>query len=107
AIGSPGGPAIIGYVAKTLIALIDWGMSMQAAIDFPHAIYPRGAPVLEAGGYDSQIIEGLKSLGHDVSERDLNSGLHGFRRFEDGSYGGGADKRREGVWKVGVVEAAE
>ncbi|MEQ8179003.1 MAG: gamma-glutamyltransferase [Amphiplicatus sp.] len=107
AIGSPGGPAIIGYVAKSLIALVDWGLSMQAAIDFPNAVYPRGAPILEAGRYDYQIVEGLKRLGHDISERDLNSGLHGFRRLDDGSYDGGADKRREGVWKTGVVEANE
>lgn len=104
AVGSPGGPAIIGYVAKTLIALIDWGMSMQAAIDFPHAVYPRGEPILEAGGYDPQIIDGLKRLGHNVAERELNSGLHGFRRLDAGSYDGGADKRREGIWKTGVVE---
>jgi gamma-glutamyltranspeptidase/glutathione hydrolase len=105
ALGSPGGPAIIGYVAKTLIALVDWGMNMQRAIDMPNAVYPRGAPVLETGGYDSQIIEGLKRLGHAVTERDLNSGLHGFRRLPDGSYDGGADKRREGSWKTGSVAA--
>lgn len=106
AVGSPGGPAIIGYVAKTLIAMIDWGMSAQAAIDYPHAVYPRGAPILETGGYDPQIIEGLKRLGHPVAERDLNSGLHGFRRLPDGSFDGGADKRREGTWKTGDVREA-
>lgn len=104
ALGSPGGAAIIGYVAKTVIALIDWGMDMQAAIDFPHAVYPRGAPILEAGGYDSQIIAGLERLGHQVTERELDSGVHGFRRKADGSYDGGADKRREGVWRTGTVE---
>lgn len=106
AVGSPGGPAIIGYVAKTLIAMIDWSMSAQAAIDYPHAVYPRGAPFLETGGYDPQIIEGLKRLGHPVAERDLNSGLHGFRRLPDGSFDGGADKRREGTWKTGDVREA-
>ena len=104
ALGSPGGPAIIGFVAKTLIAMIDWGMDMQAAIDFPHAVYPRGAPTLEAGGYDPQIIDGLKRLGHELVERELNSGLHGFRVTEGGAYDGGADKRREGVWRAGLVE---
>jgi gamma-glutamyltranspeptidase/glutathione hydrolase len=104
ATGSPGGPAIIGYVAKTLVAVIDWGMSMQAAIDYPNAVYPRGAPILEEGGYDAQIIDGLKRLGHPVAERGLESGLHGFRRLPDGSYDGGADKRREGTWRTGVVE---
>jgi gamma-glutamyltranspeptidase/glutathione hydrolase len=103
ATGSPGGPAIIGYVAKTLVAIIDWGMSMQAAIDVPNAVYPRGAPLVEKGGYDPQIIDGLKRLGHPVTERELESGLHGFRRLPDGTYDGGADKRREGAWKTGDV----
>jgi len=42
AAGSPGGPAIIGYVVKTLVAMIDWGMSPQDAIEYPNAVYPRG-----------------------------------------------------------------
>lgn len=103
ALGSPGGPAIIGYVAKTLIAAIDWGMTMQEAIDYPNVVYPRSEPLLEAEGFDSQVVEGLRRLGHDVGERDLNSGLHGFIRQADGSYDGGADKRREGVWKTGTT----
>lgn len=105
ALGSPGGSAIIGYVAKTIIGVIDWGLSMQDAIDLPNAVYPRVAPILEEGRFDAQTIEGLKRLGHPVVERELNSGVHGFRRLPDGTYDGGADKRREGVWRTGVVNA--
>ena len=105
AAGSPGGPAIIGYVAKTLIAMIDWGMSPQEAVNYPNAVYPRGAPILEADGYDNQIIEGLKARGHAVETRELNSGVHAFKRLPDGSFEGGADPRREGVWLTGEVEA--
>jgi len=105
AAGSPGGPAIIGYVAKTLIAMIDWGMSTQEAVNYPNAVYPRGAPILEADGYDNQIIEGLKARGHAVETRELNSGVHAFKRLPDGSFEGGADPRREGVWLTGEVEA--
>ncbi|MEQ1931254.1 MAG: gamma-glutamyltransferase [Parvularculaceae bacterium] len=107
ALGSPGGPAIIGYVAKTLIGVIDWGLPMQAAIDAPNIVYPRGDPILEAGGFNPQIIEGLKRLGHNVGQRELESGVHGFHLKADGSYDGGADKRREGVWRTGLVTPAE
>ncbi|MEM9851858.1 MAG: gamma-glutamyltransferase family protein, partial [Pseudomonadota bacterium] len=31
-IGSPGGSRIIGYVAKTIVAHLDWGLGVQAAI---------------------------------------------------------------------------
>ncbi len=35
-IGSPGGSQIIGYVAKTLVAYLDWGMDLQQAINLPN-----------------------------------------------------------------------
>ena len=104
AVGSPGGPAIIGYVVKTLLGLIDWDMSMQDAIDLPHAVVPRGQVFLEVDGYDDQIIAGLEARGHAIKTRALTSGLHGFRLLPDGTYDGGADPRREGTWKTGIVE---
>lgn len=104
AAGSPGGPAIIGYVAKTLIAMIDWGLSTQEAVDYPNIVYPRGAPMVEEDGFDSQIIAGLKAMGHPVETRELNSGVHAFKRLADGSFEGGADPRREGVWLTGAVK---
>ncbi|NWG72513.1 MAG: gamma-glutamyltransferase [Parvularculaceae bacterium] len=104
ALGSPGGPAIIGYVAKTLIGVVDWGMSMQAAIDAPNIVYPRGAPIVETNGLEAGVLEGLSRLGHQVTQRELESGVHGFSVRPDGSFDGGADRRREGVWRTGVVE---
>ncbi|MAW79994.1 MAG: gamma-glutamyltransferase [Parvularcula sp.] len=106
AAGSPGGPAIIGYVAKTLIAMIDWGMTTQEAVNFPNAVYPRGAPLLEEDRFDAQIVEGLKARGHsELTVRALNSGVHAFKRLDDGSFEGGADLRREGVFLTGEVAA--
>jgi gamma-glutamyltranspeptidase/glutathione hydrolase len=46
----------------------------------------------------------LKRLGHAVGERELDSGVHAFRRLADGSFEGGADPRREGAWRTGFVE---
>ena len=107
ALGSPGGPAIIGYVAKTLIAMMDWGMSTQEAIEAPNAVHPRGAPLLEEDRFDAQIVEGLKARGHEVTQRSLASGVHAMKVMPDGSYDGGADPRREGVWLSGPVEAPD
>lgn len=102
AIGSPGGPAIIGYVAKTLIALVDWDMPLQEAIDYPNIVIPRGTATVEEGGFDDQVKAGLNALGHELAERALTSGLHGFVVTEDG-FDGGADPRREGTWASGRV----
>ena len=107
ALGSPGGPAIIGYVVKTLIAMMDWGMSAQDAIEAPNAVYPRGAPLMEEERFDPQIVEALRARGHDITERRLNSGVHAMQVLPDGSYDGGADPRREGVWLTGVVESSD
>ena len=35
-LGSPGGPAIVDFVAKTLVAALDWGYDIQAAIAAPN-----------------------------------------------------------------------
>ena len=107
ALGSPGGPAIIGFVVKTLIALVDWGMDMQTAIDLPHIVIPRGGAFLEEGGYDAQTVAGLEAKGHTIRQRRLTSGLHGFKRNPDGSYDGGADKRREGTWETGALDSKD
>ncbi len=107
ALGSPGGPAIMGYVVKTLVAMIDWDMSAQEAINLPNAVYPRGEPILEEGAFDDQIITGLTARGHQVMQRALTSGVHAVRMAPDGAFDGGADPRREGVWLTGEVESIE
>src|SRR5699024_1850817 len=36
AIGSPGGSAIINYVAKVILGVLDWQLDIQQAIDLPN-----------------------------------------------------------------------
>jgi gamma-glutamyltranspeptidase / glutathione hydrolase len=96
AIGSPGGPRIIGYVTQTLVALIDWRMPMQEAIDLPHVLNRNGKTELEAGTAAAAIAPALKAMGHTLDARDMPSGLNGIRII-GGRIEGGADRRREGV----------
>ena len=96
AIGSPGGSRIIPYVAKTIIALIDWRMNIQQAVAMPHLTNRFGTYDLEAGTAAEGLADDLTALGFDVAVRDLNSGLHGIAFTADGLEGG-ADPRREGV----------
>ena len=97
AVGSPGGSRIIGYVAKTLIATLDWQMNIQAAIDLPHFVNRNGATDLEKGSPLAALQGSLEDKGHQVRITDLTSGLHGIGIGSDGSLTGGADPRREGV----------
>ncbi|MGB7285534.1 MAG: gamma-glutamyltransferase [Salaquimonas sp.] len=95
-IGSPGGSRIIGYVAKTLIAIIDWNMDVQAAIDLPHLVNRFGTYDVEEGTDAESFAPALAAMGYKVRSTDLNSGLHAIMLTENGIEGG-ADPRREGV----------
>ena len=95
-IGSPGGPAIINYVVKTLVATLDWGMDIQTAISLPNFGSRNGPTEIEKGTSIENLIGPLKSIGHEVRINDLTSGLHGIMRTSTG-WQGGADPRREGI----------
>lgn len=96
AVGSPGGSRIIGYVAKTLIAALDWNLSMDEAIDAPNFVNRNGATDLEAGTGLEALKPALEAMGHEVRLMSRASGLHGIR-VTDRGLDGGADRRREGV----------
>ena len=96
AIGSPGGSRIIGYVANTLIAWIDWEMNIQQAIELPHLINRFGDYDLEKDTSATSFEAALENLGYVTNIRDLNSGLHGIEITPNGLQGG-ADPRREGI----------
>ncbi|SDN91169.1 gamma-glutamyltransferase [Vreelandella arcis] len=96
-LGSPGGAAIIHYTARTLMALRDWGMNAQTALNLPHAVTLGDEVWLEEGRFPDAALDDLRERGHNVSERELTSGLQAIMRLEDGSLFGGADPRREGV----------
>ncbi len=95
-IGSPGGPEIINYVAQTLIAILDWGYDVQAAIDLVHVSNRNGNTEIEPGPWGDGIAQELQARGHSVARHQLESGLHGIMRTSRGLEGG-ADPRREGV----------
>jgi len=96
--GSPGGNSIPAYVSKSIIAVLDWDMSAQEAVDFPN-IVARGEMVrVEVNVEPGKAIAGdLSERGYKVQERDgENSGLHIIVVRPD-KLDGAADKRREGV----------
>jgi gamma-glutamyltranspeptidase/glutathione hydrolase len=96
-LGSPGGPVIIHFVAKTLIASLDWGLDAQRAIDLPNfGSFNGPATVLEKGLFPAATVQALRARGHVVVETDLTSGLQAIQRRPEGWFGG-ADPRREGL----------
>ena len=115
--GSPGGNSIIAYTAKTIVGILDWGLTPQQAIELPNVIARNGRVSMEAKGIkdettqevdrgspaeefgmSQEIVAALEAKGHKVRRsKGEFSGLHIIYRNEDGSLTGGADPRREGT----------
>ena len=95
-LGSAGGPRIIGHVLKTLIAHLDWGLSVDRAISLPHRINMSGPYELEAGTDAEALAKPLEEMGYPVSVREINSGLHAIV-IKPTWLEGAADPRREGA----------
>ena len=96
--GSPGGNSIVGYVAKTLVAVLDWGATAQEASSLPN-IVARGPTVSVETATDTgkAWAKLLAEAGFSVREvAGENSGLN-LVVARDRTYEGGADPRREGV----------
>ncbi|KCZ92471.1 gamma-glutamyltransferase [Hyphomonas johnsonii MHS-2] len=99
--GSPGGNSIIAYVAKTLVGVLETGLTAQEAINLPNIIARGDTVAVEIdreGG--PEAAEALRTMGYSVEERTGEiSGLHVIVVRDDGLEGG-ADPRREGVAKA-------
>ncbi len=102
--GSPGGNSIVGYVAKTLAAVLDWGATAQEASAFPN-IVARG-PIVRVETSDATAgvnpngkkwLNALTAAGFKTQEVTGEvSGLNLIVARKD-HLEGGADPRREGV----------
>jgi gamma-glutamyltranspeptidase/glutathione hydrolase len=96
-IGSPGGSRILGYVAQSIVGVLDWKLDIQQAISLPHYLDRNAGLELEQDTPVAALAEAMRLRGHKVSVLELNSGLQGIELRRDGSLIGGADPRREGV----------
>ena len=94
--GSPGGSAIIDYVVKTLLAIVDWKLDAQAATALPNFGSRNGPTELEKDTAVAALAPRLRALGHQTRAIDETSGVQAIVRTP-GGWVGGADPRREGV----------
>ena len=97
AIGSAGGSAILAYVAKSLVAAVDWNLPMSAALAAPNLV-ARG-PVFqgEVTKFPPQVLDGLRQRGIALKPgQGEDSGVTAVL-IRNGRIDGAADPRREGV----------
>ena len=97
-VGSPGGSSIIDYVARPTIAVLDWNMSVQEAINQGNAIARDAPVVIESNRMPPGIVDALHARGWTTRELTLGevSGIQAIHVTPQGLQGG-ADPRREGV----------
>ena len=95
-LGSPGGSRIIGYVLKTIIAHLDWGLDIQKSIELPNMVNRFGVFEIENGYQNNHLFGSLKEIGFKIKMGALNSGVYAIA-VDKGILYGGADPRREGV----------
>lgn len=98
--GSPGGARIMGFVAQSLTAMLDWNLDPQAASALPHVGALNALTELEQGTSAAGLAASLIGRGVPAELQVMNSGLN-LIRVQRNAGGqrllGGADPRREGA----------
>lgn len=97
-VGAQGGPAIITSVTQVILNVLDFGMNVQQAVDFPrfHHQWMPDQLYLEPSGFSAETRRALEALGHRLS---FGRGLGHVEAIEvvPEMLTGAADSRSEGV----------
>lgn len=96
ALGAAGGATIICQVAKALVGLIDWKMSLQDSIAMGLIYAPGKTATLEQGTELERMLPALQALGENVKVGPLGLKANGVENV-GGKWVGAADPRSEGV----------
>ena len=93
--GSPGGSRIILFVAKSIIAHLDWNANALQAASWANFGSRNGPFEIEPGAVIDRARKILTARGHNIHMSPMTSGTHVII-LRDGRIEGGADPRREG-----------
>lgn len=89
-LGTPGGTRIISTMVQLLVDLIDWGVSLDMAMDRAR-FHTEGADLYVESRIPEPVLESLRALGHPITARSA---------FD--LYFGGA----QAIWTVGTGDSA-
>ncbi|MGL3821384.1 gamma-glutamyltransferase [Sphingopyxis sp. R3-92] len=99
AVGSAGGKRIIMHVVKTLVGVLDWGLSAEEAIALPNLFFGQSGVLIEGNDAGKAIAAQMKPFGYDFNPTDLGSKLNAAQRVGD-VWHGAADPRGPGSSSV-------
>ncbi len=99
--GSPGGSRIITAVLQVILNVIDHGMSIEDAVAEPR-IHHQWVPdeVFVEPGFSDATLDGLRTLGHKITQRPPMTSTNSIAVTPDGLVGA-ADHRTRGALATG------
>jgi gamma-glutamyltranspeptidase/glutathione hydrolase len=99
AVGAAGGMTIPAQIAKAIIGVLDWKLSVADAIALP-LVYVNNDTLYAEGGEQGDLLKpvvpALEAMGHKVVVTPLGLKANGLERTAKG-WRGGADPRSEGT----------
>jgi len=97
-LGTPGGSTIINVIYENIVNVIDFGMTMQEAVNAKkvHSQWLPDRIVIEEGAIDSVSMQALESKGHALRIFPQLGRTEAILVRPDGSYEGAADITRTG-----------
>ncbi len=105
ALGSAGGKRIIMHVTKTLIGVLDWGLSAQDAIALPNLFFDDQGAIIEDNAMGQKIAQESAVFGKPIRPEDFGSKVNAIERTPTG-WRGAADPRTPGNWATDDPTAA-
>ncbi len=97
-IGSPGGGKIITSVLQSVVNVIDFGMTIENAIDSPRIHHQWLPDVLQIEKYfnDKKTLKTLKEMGYEIKHSGSFGRVEGILFGKDGTMTGHSDRRGSG-----------
>ncbi len=99
ALGSAGGKRIIMHVTKTLVGVLDFGLSLDQAIALPNIYFGGGELQVEENTPLAEMVGDLSKYGQKAKAADLGSKVNGAQWTANG-WTGASDPRSEGTSAV-------